>query len=613
MWHLAAVRSAGVIAVLVALALVACGGSSDASERPGLERHVRGGHVDDEAECGGPGRPPRGCGYDHAAGTALQFSLRRARAVPSGSRGAHGRRVPITVFYPALDGDEEGQPGDVRPPGVAAAGGGGQGRRIRPSRCRHTQGCLRLTPTAAPTRSWCSATAWPATACSRRSSRRISHRGASWSPRSSIPIGTSPRSSVTSARSSPASVHPIPPMSGSSSERSTIVQAATASTGPLAGLTVETTRVGAVGHSAGGFAVYGAAAADPRIATYVALASPVGGSFTASTPTTAPAVPRPTSRPCSSQGAPTSSPHWPASRPRMPDPAPAEGLRRDRRRDPPRLHGHLHAHPARPTERARGREGRRGRDSRSDRRLFADGCDPKYTAANTVWPVIDALTTAQLRAALGLDDQLVGFTQTDLEGVSRPRDHPLEVAMTELPARGRSRDEVLDELDAMRVRATSIGGRAERSRWRTTPVHDVLALPTDAFVRFMDDNGLNPDAFPSSRHLQADVVAMVADDCSTASRCRRLHDHGRHREHPDGGQGRARARPARARHHATRDGAADDRARRVREGRALLRRDARCACRCGDDYRADPGRDGGARSTPTPCWWSARRRSTRRA
>ena len=38
----------------------------------------------------------------------------------------------------------------------------------------------------------------------------------------------------------------------------------------------------------------------------------------------------------------------------------------------------------------------------------------------------------------------------------------------------------------------------------------MLSLQADAFVRFMDDNGLNPDAFPSSRQLQADVVSMVA-------------------------------------------------------------------------------------------------------
>ena len=45
-------------------------------------------------------------------------------------------------------------------------------------------------------------------------------------------------------------------------------------------------------------------------------------------------------------------------------------------------------------------------------RLYADGCDPKYTAAPTAWPAIQHLTIAQLRAArhrplpVGLDASL---------------------------------------------------------------------------------------------------------------------------------------------------------------------------------------------------------------
>lgn len=81
--------------------------------------------------------------------------------------------------------------------------------------------------------------------------------------------------------------------------------------------------------------------------------------------------------------------------------------------------------------------------------------------------------------------------------------------MTELPARGRSRDDVLADLDAMR--AGDVDWRSGRAF--TLAYHagdEVLGLQADAFVRFMDDNGLNPDAFPSSRQLQADVVSMVA-------------------------------------------------------------------------------------------------------
>jgi dienelactone hydrolase len=42
-------------------------------------------------------------------------------------------------------------------------------------------------------------------------------------------------------------------------------------------------------------------------------------------------------------------------------------------------------------------------------RLYADGCDPKYTAAPTAWPAIQHLTIAQLRAALGIDPSPVGL------------------------------------------------------------------------------------------------------------------------------------------------------------------------------------------------------------
>jgi predicted dienelactone hydrolase len=42
-------------------------------------------------------------------------------------------------------------------------------------------------------------------------------------------------------------------------------------------------------------------------------------------------------------------------------------------------------------------------------RLYADGCDPKYTPAPTAWPAIQHLTIAQLRAALGIDPAPVGL------------------------------------------------------------------------------------------------------------------------------------------------------------------------------------------------------------
>ncbi len=81
--------------------------------------------------------------------------------------------------------------------------------------------------------------------------------------------------------------------------------------------------------------------------------------------------------------------------------------------------------------------------------------------------------------------------------------------MTSLPHVGRPREEVLAQLEAMRERDVDWrSGRAFTLAYHAG--EEVLELQADAFVRFMDDNGLNPDAFPSSRQLQADVVAMTA-------------------------------------------------------------------------------------------------------
>jgi glutamate/tyrosine decarboxylase-like PLP-dependent enzyme len=78
-----------------------------------------------------------------------------------------------------------------------------------------------------------------------------------------------------------------------------------------------------------------------------------------------------------------------------------------------------------------------------------------------------------------------------------------------LPEHGRPRDDVLADLDVMRARDVDWrSGRAFTLAYHAGD--DVLSLQADAFVRFMDDNGLNSDAFPSSRQLQADVVSMVA-------------------------------------------------------------------------------------------------------
>jgi predicted dienelactone hydrolase len=191
--------------------------------------------------------------------------------------------------------------------------------------------------------------------------------------------------------------------------------AASQSTGPLAGLTVETTDVGAVGHSAGGFAVYGAAAVDPRIVTYVALASPTGGTFSDTTPTTAPAVPppdKPSLLIAGSADVIAPLPRVEAAYEALPTPkalAVIEGL----------THlGFMDICEATPPGEPNVLQVAKSAGVAVPDlvlRLFADGCDPKYTSPSSAWPAIDALTTAHLRGLLGLDDPPVVLTQADLD------------------------------------------------------------------------------------------------------------------------------------------------------------------------------------------------------
>ena len=66
---------------------------------------------------------------------------------------------------------------------------------------------------------------------------------------------------------------------------------------------VDTRRVGAVGHSAGGAAVEALAATDPKVATFIGLAGATVGS--SATPSTAPAASCPRSPACSCPAPPT--------------------------------------------------------------------------------------------------------------------------------------------------------------------------------------------------------------------------------------------------------------------------------------------------------------------
>ncbi len=79
-----------------------------------------------------------------------------------------------------------------------------------------------------------------------------------------------------------------------------------------------------------------------------------------------------------------------------------------------------------------------------------------------------------------------------------------------LPRQGVARDGILADLDAL---------KKDDVRWREGRVFslayvagdEVSALAKEAYARYMTENALNPDAFPSLRRLQSEVVESVSD------------------------------------------------------------------------------------------------------
>ncbi len=180
------------------------------------------------------------------------------------------------------------------------------------------------------------------------------------------------------------------------------------------GLAVDTTHVGAVGHSLGGFAVF-AAARDPRIESYVALAFPVGGSFVDPTTPTTIGGPAPPAKPslliAGTDDAIAPLPRVEAAYASLPSPKRLTviggmthlGFTDICALTPPGTPDVLSTAKAAgiavpPIVAA----------------VFADGCDPKHTAAQAVWPALDELTTAHLEATLGVDSRALDFTEADL-------------------------------------------------------------------------------------------------------------------------------------------------------------------------------------------------------
>lgn len=79
-----------------------------------------------------------------------------------------------------------------------------------------------------------------------------------------------------------------------------------------------------------------------------------------------------------------------------------------------------------------------------------------------------------------------------------------------LPSSGRSVSAVLTELEALRAGDVDWRrGRAFTLAYSAGP--EVLALQREAYGRFMSENALNTDAFPSLARMQRDVVGIVSD------------------------------------------------------------------------------------------------------
>ena len=180
------------------------------------------------------------------------------------------------------------------------------------------------------------------------------------------------------------------------------------------GLALDTEHIGAVGHSLGGFAVF-AAARDPRIESYVALAFPVGGSFVEPTSPTTIGGPPPPEKPslliAGTDDAIAPLPRVEAAYAGLPSPkrlAVITGMTHLGFTDICAL-----TPPGTPDVLSTGKAAGIAVPP-IVAAVFADGCDPKHTAAQAVWPAIDELTTAHLEATLGADGHALDFDEANL-------------------------------------------------------------------------------------------------------------------------------------------------------------------------------------------------------
>ena len=402
-----------VVLALLTTLLVACGSSGDdSSSATSAQAATDVATSTTEAELTAP--PSSTATSVAAPNQAVVYS--EPGPFPVGVVELTGAAVPTTVFYPALDGGEVGKPkatydlSQWLPPAEAA-----KVTQAQPFTMDAYVGVAPADPDGGP---------YPLVVFShglagyRLQSTFLTTHLASWGfvvaavehPSRDLTAAFGDLGSLTNGLGAAESPD-VAEVIGVIDE---VEAAATADAGPLAGLAVDTSRVGAVGHSAGGFAAYGAAAADPRIVTYVALASPAGGSFS-ETPTTITPVPPPDKPSLLIAG--TADAIAPLARvqsayDRLPSPkalAVIEGVTHLGFMDICTL-----TPPGQPNALQVAKDAGVAVPDLI-LRLFADGCDPRYTSPTTAWPAINALTTAQLRGAVGLDDPPVVLTQEDLD------------------------------------------------------------------------------------------------------------------------------------------------------------------------------------------------------
>ena len=78
-----------------------------------------------------------------------------------------------------------------------------------------------------------------------------------------------------------------------------------------------------------------------------------------------------------------------------------------------------------------------------------------------------------------------------------------------LPRHGRSREELLQEMRALR--SSDVNWQDGRVFSLVFPAgEEALQLLKDAYTLYFSENALNPTAFPSLRRMETEVIAMSA-------------------------------------------------------------------------------------------------------